>query len=213
MSFPLMPHSHVNFSTPVVTYRATVNSTLNQTSYSFTLVPIGPAAANRHVVVSSQTTTTGVAPTAVTINGIAAVLLIVSGGTAFFAALVPTGTTATVVFTFGASADRMTGGVWSVTGLTRPLPVSTNSATSTSIAASLTLDVPDGGYVIAALIHGTGTNMVWSGAGVVERFDATAGSSFRFSAADGKPATSGVQTITGTGTGSALWRIAAIALR
>lgn len=210
---PLMPPQQTNFTGPVVTHRDATSSASNLTTYTFAGVAIGPASADRYVVVAAHTDCGVASPTVVTIGGINATLLEANDGVGLFMALVPTGTTASIVVTFSASCSRAAIGVWSVTGLTRVTPISSSKATGTSAAAATNVAVNHAGAVIAAATHAGGTGIAWTG-GVSERYDTVNGNSTRYSAADaGSLAAAAVFTTTATSSASFAWRIAAISLR
>lgn len=212
MTFPLMPLRPVNPSPPVVTFTAATSSASNLTTYTFSGVAIGAAAADRYVIVAAHTDCGVASPTIVTVNGINATLLQANDGVGIFMALVPTGTTATIVVTFSASCARAAIGVWSATGVSRVSPVSSSKANGTSAAAATSVDASHGGAVIAASTHAGGTGIVWTGGGT-ERYDAVNGNSTRYSAADVSSLAAATITPTATSSGSFAWRIAAISLR
>lgn len=214
MTFPLMPNP-ISLPSPKQVYQTTLSQVAIAASYTFSAVPIGVAAGNRYIVVAVQTSTTGALPTTLTINGVAATLLVNSVGTSFYGLYVPTGTTATIVTNWSPSPERVVLTVWSVTGITRPIPQNTGAASGTSATASLTLDVAKESCLLAVTVYVGGTDMTWSGADLVERADVvTAGVSSRFTQADSRPSANGSLTITCAGTaGSQNWRIVAVTLR
>lgn len=92
---------------------------------SFTGVPIGAAASDRIVLIacSWRAAGTGITPTAVTIGGVTATIdadhqsaIGNTSGVVWAHAVVPTGTSATIVVTFDATVLRSGLTVWSVTG-------------------------------------------------------------------------------------------------
>ncbi len=212
MTFPLMPIPPVNFSPPDVTFTAATSSSSNLTTYTFAGVSIGTAAADRYVVVAAHTDCGAASPTVVTIGGINATLLEANDGVGLFMALVPTGTTASIVVTFSATCARAAIGVWSVTGLSRATPINSSKASGTGVTASTGVSASHGGCVIAASTHSGGTGISWSG-GVTERYDSVNGNSTRYSAGDTEGLAAGTVTPAAASSGSFNWRIAAISLR
>lgn len=213
MTFPLMPRHPSNLSPPVVTYQSANSSPSNLTTYTFAGQAIGTAAPDRYIFVSAHTDVGGASPTVVTVGGINATLIQANDGVGIFMALVPTGTTATIVVTFSTSCNRCAIGVWSATGLSRVTPIDSSKATGTGVSGATNVIVNHGGAVIAASTHAGGTSITWTGGGT-KRFDFVNGNSTRYSGADvGTLAANAAMTSTSASSGSFGWRIAAVSLR
>lgn len=150
---------------PVTLVDSTIRSSGTGTSVSISSVPIGPAFADRVVVLACGIESSA-DPVTVTIGGVAADLTFNSAGTFMASAAVPTGTTATVAFTLTTSDVANIHGVWSLSGMS-PHPSDKGSVAG---ASSITLTVPAGG---CALIHGVsfGTSTAGSWTNATGDFD------------------------------------------
>jgi hypothetical protein len=156
-----------------VTSQASTSQNSGATTYTFTSMAIGTAAANRYVVAAITGTGISGAETVstVTIGGISAVQLVsdsLNGGSnnviALFIALVPTGTTANVVATFSVAQVRAGAATWSVTNLLSTTPTGTNSAQSTiSAAVTASANVTGQGAIIGACMEQPlGATFTWT---------------------------------------------------
>lgn len=128
---------------------------------TYTAFPVGPAAANRTVLVMAVFRHGPVSPeviNSVTIGGISASNVAQTFNSAganytlmyMWVANVPTGTTANIVVTYSASIDRADGvQVWSAYGLSSTTPVASASSLSTTVSP-LSLNVSAGGIVVAS---------------------------------------------------------------
>lgn len=134
---------------PVVEFTAQIAVTTDAASYSFSGVSIGSPSADRYVFVAiaSRTTNSGSDPT-VTIGGVIATKLIgayhpttTTTTTHIYAALVPTGSTATVVVTFGASMLRCSIAAYRVTNWGGSLIGSTADADRSAISGDVDLSI------------------------------------------------------------------------
>ena len=152
-------------SGPALLFETILSSTTGgggiKSGVTYSSVPIGPAAANRTVIVAAALRENGVETiSSVTIGGISAT----NGGSPGFKcnsqtfvtcmyvweATVPTGTTANIVVTYTNPVDSADGlAVWSAYGLTSNTPTATANSVSTT-APSLNLNVSAGGIVVAA---------------------------------------------------------------
>jgi hypothetical protein len=146
------------------------------TTYTFTTRAIGTAAANRVVVVSVSTernTGTRTTVSSMTIGGISATLAValssVDEEMELWEAVVPTGTTATIVVTLAAASVFCACGIWAVYG-SGTTAYNTASHTGT-LSLSASLNVPAGGVAIGASAVNTGATWTWGG--ITENFDAT----------------------------------------
>lgn len=151
----------------------------NQATYTFTSAAIGVADASRRVVVAvhwGQATNNRTLSSA-TIGGIAATIHSQSNpanlaSVAIISALVPTGTTATIVINFSGSADRCKIGVFRAVNETSASPSDTQVDTSfTSNALSVSLTVPNDAWVVAASTNATGSGITHTWTGVTEQYD------------------------------------------
>lgn len=151
-------------------YTANGHVTGSGTSQTISGVSIGTAAAGRIVCI-------GVAgnkiPSVITIGGVVAT--IVPGGDAFCVAIavVPSGTTATIVLTYSASGSHYTAyGVWAVYGAAGYTSVFYGGAAGTG---SGSITIPAGGVAISFTVTTamtSGISCAWAGA--TEDFDAAA---------------------------------------
>lgn len=157
---------------PSVTYHS--NSVINATSNTFTFASqsIGTEGSRRYVVVAVMNI--GSTVTGVTIGGITATNVTGSAfDPTFYMALVPTGTTATVVVTQSASvASTVSITVWSVRNIRSATAVATS--TSTASPANLDLNASSNGVVIALAYSGSnGATYSWTG--LTEDYEQTSG--------------------------------------
>lgn len=121
-------------------------------------ISAAPATATRTVIVGFGVGGSGVAVSSVTIMGVSATLIgsIASSGvyTEMWSAVVPTGTSGTVVINFSAgSSNGCALGMWTIDGHN---PTAHDTATATGATASL--DIPANGVGFAA-------QLLWSGSG------------------------------------------------
>lgn len=126
-----------------IAYQTNLVNPANQSSYTFTNVPFGPASSDRYIVVmygcsgSSSFVNTTYVPT-VTIGGVSATIHTITStpgptgtqtdniGAAI--AAVPSGTSGTVVISGNYTAFSMTAGVWALTNIFSATPVGTAAA-------------------------------------------------------------------------------------
>jgi hypothetical protein len=188
----------------VLAYQTTSSQAAGSSPFTFSSIAIGTAAANRYVIVGIGATATPTAVLSVTVGGIAATQVVsqVAGNSiaAIWIALVPTGTTATIVITFTGSTQKCSIGVWSATGIS---PTALSTASSTANPASLALTTINGGFAIAHMeVDSTGT-YTWTNA--TQRYAANIDSFSSYSGADALTSTSSL-TITATPTGGSTAR-------
>lgn len=159
---------HINYSgsrPPVLTFVASGVFTSGSGS-TFTGMNFGTAAADRYMIAvfgySSLTTATSA-----TIGGVSASLLVgavspfQSAKTAIFIALVPSGTSGTVVISNGAGGNS-TLALYSVTGLLSPTAVATNTASGTP-PANLSVGVSAFGVaIVCGYSTGASSTATWS---------------------------------------------------
>ncbi len=152
---------------PSIEFLSNTSSATDSASYSFASVPFGVADSTRYIVVglAYRTANSGLNFSTVTIGGVSAPQIVNQshgdgfGRTAFFGALVPSGTSGTVAFTLNGAAVRAAMVVYSFKNLTSTM--ATNTAAGTP---PLAIDVSAGGFAIGMGYYaaGTGTS-TWTG--------------------------------------------------
>lgn len=189
-----------------LTWQQAAASTSNLASYTFSSQNIGPARADRLVVVAVATRKAPPSPTSVTltIGGVAATIdatETANNNGNFFAighAAVPTGTTADIVATFSAQGLRCGIGVWTITGSS---DITASGASSNGVnSASAAITVPPGGAAVAMagafnLLPAEPNNFSWATS--TERHESVIETGFGISYADLD--TSGTVSVTGPG--------------
>jgi len=162
------------FGTPVrpavqsITYMGQQNSASDSSSYTLTGFDFGAVAAGRVIAVGIYGRTgSALSITSVTIGGVTATLQGLqshtsSGNTiwvAVYAALVPTGTSGSVVATFSASQARFGCGMWRLTGYRLEVSPATDGVATSSTGTynrSVTATKDDSAVVIIGASHHTG---------------------------------------------------------
>lgn len=153
----------------------------NSTTLTYTSMAIGSPSADRWVIVGIYTNfNAGRSLSAVTIGGVSATLMYASPTLSasgarleFWKANVPTGTSVSVVATSAGTMYDGTCGAW--TCLKEPIfSAGAMDLTVASGTFSLTIDVPDGGAVIAMSNNNAGGATVNSLTGVTQDFNDTA---------------------------------------
>lgn len=157
-----------------VTFLDNQSDTTNQSSYSYASMNFGAAAANRYIVAvfgaAEDSGGTGLATSSVTIGGVSATLLREDGHDAggdtavsIYIALVPTGTSGTVAITYAAGRRNAGVALYRLTGLNSTIAVDT--ASNTADPMTDTIDVNDGGVVIAGAMtrSNVGATNTWTG--------------------------------------------------
>lgn len=161
-----------------LTFLTTVTSTADTNTYTFSSVSLGTAQADRYIIVTACSRKAGATFTlsGITIGGVSATIVrqvtrtvTNSNSQAIVIANVPTGTTGDIVVTWSTTVLRCAVGVWSATNLASA--TAHDSATSTATAPTYNIDVPAGGFVIAAALTAAATTTTWTEA--TEKFDAT----------------------------------------
>lgn len=137
---------------PTVTFRDSYLTLSSSSSHTFGPFATGDASGTRNVfcAIGLAGSVTGVS-----IGGFAATLDVSVGSgllaTRLYRAIVPTGTTASVVITQSSSSGQ-TACIWTAENLTNTTPFATSSASAASFASSRTLtaniNTPDNGIVI-----------------------------------------------------------------
>jgi hypothetical protein len=162
---------------PTANYVGQFVNAANLAVYTFSGVDIGTPAADRRVHIGNSINSQAVLPDSITVNGVAAVLNVsaqASAGVAqIWTALVPTGTTASIVVTYASA--RGNGGitVWTSTGLSSNTAFGTGTAVNSLGNADINLDVPTkaGGFILAYGVHGNAvvSALTWQPAALVHR--------------------------------------------
>lgn len=184
-----------------------LSSTSGLTTYSFTSVSIGAASATRRVIVlvHGRSGTSSRTISSATIGGIAATIdatitSSASGSTiaGIISATVPTGTTATVAITFSGSMFDAAIYPLALDNLRSVTPVDTATAsatTGTSLTTGATVNVEDGGYVVAFASYFANSTATW--VGLTEYIDVYFNSAHNLTAAYAQPLASQInQTFT-----------------
>lgn len=172
------------------TYRTTAVSTTNDTSYTFSSLAIGTASKTRTVIIALAMRKAGTTvPTiTMTIGGIASNLadgFVADTGdgnyqcTGFYSAIVPTGTTATVVVSTNATWVRC--GVSVFTSPDEVSAIDQQGAAGLGASASISMSRSGNGFVLGVVMGGNGT-FTWTG--LTERYDAVIESATGYSVAN-----------------------------
>lgn len=151
-------------------------STSDLTTYTFSSQNLGTAASDRYIIVAASCRKADPAATlsSATIGGVSATIIHQStrGGNtvALFAAAVPTGTTGDIVVTWSTGVLRCGIGAYRVTGSDATTYHDRDVGTEVNNPIA-TIDVPAGGFAIAAGYNAGNTTATWSG--VTEDYDTT----------------------------------------
>ncbi len=172
-------------------YRGNYSFTTSPAAQTFSSVPFGTAASNRHVVVVAATGTALATPSGVTAGGVSGTLVVrVDGGDAMdidiWIVAVPTGTSGDVVVTQGTASSAGGMAVYTMTGANATAFHTNTVSVSGSGGADIssTINVAAGGGVIAG-IHGNHSTMptwAWT-VGLTEDVDFQTVSVYSMSAA------------------------------
>jgi hypothetical protein len=155
---------------PTITFTDVATTTTDGTSHSFVNMAIGAAHPRRRVFVVVQLTQNGgsVEVSSATIGGIAAVIHIgtlSTTGVAILSALVPTGTTATVVINVSAESDGFGILVYRAINLRSTSPfhtafgVESGDKKEGTLVVTCSLNIPDQGIILAA----SSSSASWTG--------------------------------------------------
>ena len=173
--FPIVPPGGVS-GPPVLTFTDSVADATNGSTYTFTNRAIGTASDFRMVVVAFSATEGGSGAgvfSSATIGGIAADLIVQDTDSdrlaMIIAALVPTGTTATIVVNLTNGKLRAGIAVYSVTNRTSTTAFATSTDSGFSDGTT-ELAVPANGCVVVAAACNNSAAMTTTG--VTENFDA-----------------------------------------
>lgn len=196
--------------------RGTVwSDTVSRTTYTSTSFSIGTASAGRLVIaVIGTERTSAVTLSSVTIGGISATInrqISVGGGfqqlAAIASAVVPTGTTATVVATFSGATDGVIINTVSIDRLNSSTEFSgaTDSDNSVDGICSTNVNIIDNCFVVSVVCNGaSGTTFTWTNA---TEWNETGITAFAFGSAIERPTLEQVGYTT-TVTSSAINRVA-----
>lgn len=207
MTFPFPAAS---FQAAQLSYQTSSAQESSTATNTFSSLSVGSASANRYVIVGTvgRTGSTGTTITSVTIGGITATSiasLVVAGSgsgenfASIHIALVPTGTTATVVVTTSTTLARCAVVVWTATGL-KNSGAATASGTSSAAPLTATFNVGGGGFAVGVGFTQSATS---STAGVLtENIDSTIAPSATNTYTGASLAFSATQSITPTFTWS-----------
>lgn len=156
----------ITYDDPIPSIFWTDSAATNSTSspHSFTGVGIGTAEATREVFVATYFG----APTALTVGGVSATLVVNNSVLKLWRATVPTGTTATVTATISAGT-RLIISVWSVFNLrsTTPFATASYNAGANATTHTTTINTEEHGILVAAgsmTVAGGSVVTSWSGA-------------------------------------------------
>ena len=164
---------------PVVTgsFASSGVSTADLSTYTFSGVALGTAATNRHVVIAANTGTASAADaSSVTVGGVSASLVVRASGSdhtraELWIASVPSGTTGDVVIVWSSAKDRCGYAAWAMYGASAS---ASDTATDADTTPSQTIDIPAGGYLIAAQAgNGSGAARTATWTGPSENYDET----------------------------------------
>lgn len=202
---------------PTLTYVTSTTNTVDGTSFTFSSHSIGTAAAGRLVVVAvgcrhpgGGTTITGV-----TFNGSGGTSVAASTSsvnpTAIFASTIASGTTANIVVSVGSSCGTCVISVYTITGLNSANANDTLTDVSGSADPTGTIDILQGGVLIATASSQNSTTATWTG--VTENYDAqtesrtfTAGSASGLAAETNRTVTCAFASDANNSMSAAAWR-------
>lgn len=147
---------------PILTFQAHQEEGANQTTYTWTNMAIGDPTPDRLIIVVAfahdSADTAGEAPNTITVAGVTATLHVSIAGTgtnegsiAIGTALVPTGTTATIVVTYPGARVRAGIGVYSLTNYGNSIPVQTDSEAATVDGTTISVDLTVGTFSVAVI--------------------------------------------------------------
>lgn len=157
------------------------NQTGAATQFTFASQNLGTAHAERVIVCAINASTSPTDVTSVTINGVTATSIIELQDTneyaAIFAAVVPTGTSGSVVVNFTGSTTDCSIALFRLVGLSTGTgtPTATATATNTDDALASTINVSANGFVIGCGTFDNDTTVVTT-VGVTENWDLDIGS-------------------------------------
>lgn len=195
---------------PVLTYITGSSNSGSSSNYSYSAVSLGAAFAGRVIVVAGIKNRSGTPadPTSVSIAGNAVTLVASSAGTNLGCwigyVVVPSGTSGTVAINFGASQDRNSFGLYSMTppaSLT-PTFVHQPAGGGDATSRSVTLDLARNAVALVVAARGNTTAPSWTNA--TGDMSVTAGGSNNLSGAQYSNAAASLETRTITATASGM---------
>jgi len=161
----------------VCTFLQNTSDLTTQTTYTFAAQNLGTASAERYIICSIVTRKagTGGAINTVTIGGISATIVGQVTGTSdgnsmvtgIAIAVVPTGTTGTVVVTLNVAHLRCGIALYAATSV--GTAAVSEVLTSTATDPTVTLDIPAGGFAVGVAGMGASTSATWTG--LTETYD------------------------------------------
>lgn len=190
----------------IASYVGTTLDTSGLASVTLTGVSVGAPAPDRLVVAIVLGRDANARTIAsVTIGGAAATAAVTSPSqnnpSGIYYALVPAGTSATVVVTFSAATTRMAVAIYTLTGCRNPAPAAVDQDYDTTTTLSASLARPRDAVVIAGSITSSSGTFTWTGltedADTAHSGSRVATASAAFSAADPAMAASFVNTSSG----------------
>jgi hypothetical protein len=159
----------VGSSSPSIEYQESSINTSNLSTYTFSSKSFGEVA-NRSLVIVGVTSADS--PSSVTIGGVSATQAADSLGAEqaeIHYAVVPTGTTGTVVVNYSSAASNCGIHIWAAYNLSSTTPTDTATDTVDGSNLSTTIDVSALGIVVAVSKKENNTTCTWTG--VTERHD------------------------------------------
>jgi len=166
----------------------------NQTTYNFTSINFGTAAADRYLVIAAtgrDEVGGGNSFVSITIGGVAAAIAVqqaTSGNNSAIAiAAVPTGTSGNVDIVFSSNMGNCDFGLWSTSGVGSTTP--TNFGSSTANPGTFDLDIDANGVAFGLTSTDIESATVNTWAGLTEDWDAQQSSLNNFGGASLAPAT------------------------
>ena len=175
MTFPFPIVDTLSSALPSVVYNTSSSVDAGATTYSFSGLSIGTAATTRLVVCAFMGRASSRTGGSATFGGVSATKIveqIASGGyhtQSMWAAVVPTGTTATCSITWSGSQGTCFVHCWSLYDLTSSTSTATNSSTATAPSPNLNLLTGD----VLVLSASTNSSTTSTPTGYTESYDAT----------------------------------------
>ncbi len=164
-----------SIGSPSISFRTSSNAATGASTYTFPSQGIGTPDQTRRVIVGvTQTSALSISSiTSASIGGVAADIDVqIQGATrtsaAIISALVPTGTTATIIINFSTNTSAVQIGVWAAYNLLSGTPTATATATTgaSGETLSMNLNVTNGGVIASSVAdNGDGalTTLTWTG--------------------------------------------------
>lgn len=176
----MLSNALLRVNTPSVTYNNSYSSTTNASSYTFSASAIGTADSTRLVVVVAHTNNLSASVSSMTIGGISATSAVSAGSAqlvSIWYAIVPTGTTADIVLTLGATSNNAVIGVYSLYHIVSTTPTTSNNLTVGGTSNATNTSVKKDGIIIAGITGSTNSTTTWTNA--TENYDTAVESTVR----------------------------------